>query len=106
MSRPSADDVCGGCFLHERTGGVCPAARDPDYDPAAVARRVERIRQAITDEAQHVVSLRELMRGDAERQEASVDLATAERLALPRPAATSNPQDRKEKVYVRIARKT
>lgn len=107
MSRPlDIESACNGCCLYERTGGVCPAARDPDYDPAAVARRVERISQAIKDDAQHVVGLRELVRLDARRQEAGANLAAAERLALPHPAATPDSQNRKEKIHAATARPT
>jgi hypothetical protein len=94
-----------GCFLYERTGSTCPAARPPGYDPAAAERRIEKLSQAIKADSEHVVGLRELIALDAERQGVGSELAASQRLALQNPAAPFVPQDsRKEKVHVATSR--
>jgi hypothetical protein len=106
MTPPSADAICGGCYLYEHRG-VCPAARDAYglHNSAEAERRVERFRIAITQDAQGTVGLRELVRLDAERQCVGTTLGAPQRLALLSPAASSIPHgSRKEKDHVAVPR--
>jgi hypothetical protein len=64
MSRdPFAD--CDGCFLRERTGGVCPMARGSSPE---TQRKAERLYALMLNEAGTVPSFSELVRADAVRQ--------------------------------------
>src|SRR5258708_31597481 len=60
-------DKCGGCFLYERRG-VCHMARDAyGLQNSPETGQVERIRKAIIEEAETVLSLPELVRLDTQR---------------------------------------
>lgn len=95
------------CFLYERTGGVCPTARDAYglHNSAEAERRAERFRVAITQDAQSTVGLNELIALDAARQSVGSELVASRRLALLSPGAPSVSQDsRREKVHASISR--
>ena len=90
---------CGGCFLYEQTGGICPMARDAyGLENPEAQRRAEVLHTAVVQDARAAVSLSELVRLGAGRT----------RLAgLLRPSPTANPlpeESEKERVHVEPAR--
>lgn len=95
---------CEGCFLYERSGGVCPPARETyGVEDAAAA---ERLRAAVRQDAESAESLAVLAGSDAERGAAVGALSPSELLGLPAaPAADSVANHtRKEMHHVVVSR--
>jgi hypothetical protein len=65
MSRRDPFADCDGCFLRERTGGVCPMARGSSPE---TQRQAERLHALMLLNAGTVPSFSELVRADAVRQ--------------------------------------
>jgi hypothetical protein len=98
------DAACSGCFLHERTGGVCPMARDGGFAAVEALRQAAVLRTLVLAEAPDVPSLIELVRLDAAALPSGAQ-RTPSPLALP--AATAQPihtDSRKEATRVALSR--
>jgi hypothetical protein len=92
MSRdPFAD--CDGCFLRERTGGVCPMARGSSPE---TQRQAERLHALMLLSTGTVPLLSELVRADAVRQ-AGVLPATTQ-AALPSRAVVLLPTGSRKEI--------
>jgi hypothetical protein len=97
---PSIEAACLGCFLHERTGGVCPAARDLEAE-----RRAEELRVAVRQDARTILSLSDLVCRDAERHRSTHTLPAVPLAELtPATDQPTNSDSRKEAAYVHAAR--
>jgi hypothetical protein len=99
---PSPFLDCEGCFLRERTGGVCPMAREMVRARSPQAQhRAEALHAAILQDAGTMPSFTELVRRDAVSHTGA--LSAAVRLLLAAPVAVDAPGPRKEaKVRVLI----
>jgi hypothetical protein len=82
--------ACAGCFLNERTGGVCPMAID--------AYHLEVLRTAVVEEAPTTTSFAELARQDAQAL-----ASRRQTLALPQGAQDTTINQSKEVEYVQAA---
>jgi len=90
------EQACDGCFVYERSGGVCPMARHAYglESPAEARRRAEVLRAAVVQDSKTAVSLSELVRLGASHPRLAG-------LLLPSPIAEPIPTDsRKEAIRV------
>jgi len=61
-----AHHPCGGCFLLEQTGGVCPSARDQGLvTPAEIEATTQALRPAVVADGGRTGGLAELIRAES-----------------------------------------
>jgi hypothetical protein len=99
---PTIEAACAGCFLNERTGGVCPAARNLEAERQA-KRQAKELHAAVLRDAGTIPSLPELVRLEARQY--PVGLVAASRLGLlATPLTDPIPDSRKEPANVAVPR--
>ena len=86
---------CDGCFLRERTGGVCPVAREMGLENHEAQRRAKALHAAVLAEAPNVPRLIELVRQEAEQRHRGL-LAAAQAALLAGPVPSPIHEPRKE----------
>jgi hypothetical protein len=96
MTPPPDVAACSGCFLYERTGGVCPMVHGDGLAAAEAGRQAAVLRALVLAEAPDVPSLTELVRLDAARSVGA--LRVPSRLALPAATAQRIPDDSRKEV--------
>lgn len=105
---PNHNHPCQGCFLQEqRSGRVCPAARDAHGLADLVAqRRAEALHTAILTDAQNVPAFAELVRLDAMNPAAALPASITLGLLAAPSLVSLSPDSRKDAVRVAIPSRT